>query len=66
MEELNEILKQRREKLGILKGKSPVAYPNAFKPDATAGGLFDAYGNLSDDELQKLDKKFRINHNRMK
>jgi len=35
-------------------------YPNDFKPTTTSGELLRLYGNLSGEELEKIDKKFSL------
>lgn len=60
MEELNEIIKRRYEKLNLLKKSGLNPYPNDFKPDSTAHELFSLYGELTKEELEKNDKIFRL------
>jgi lysyl-tRNA synthetase class 2 len=50
----NQILAERRTKLGALRERGP-AYPNDFRRDALAADLHRRYGEKANDELESLD-----------
>ncbi len=52
----DQFIKQRLEKLNQLEEK----YPNDFKINAYSSELKEKYGELNDEELKKLNRKFKI------
>jgi lysyl-tRNA synthetase class 2 len=60
----NQLIIERREKLKSIRqqqhdGKG-VAFPNDFKPNANAGGLFEAYDNQTTEDLAALGVTVKV------
>jgi len=50
--EENELIRQRREKLGVWRESFP-AYPNTFKPEHLATDLLSQYGEMEKEALEE-------------
>ncbi len=59
-DELNQVLKTRVEKACTLLDSGVPLYPNNFSRDTEVSYIWDNYGETDKEELEKLDKKFRI------
>ncbi len=59
MEE-NELLKNRREKIGSLKAEGIDLYPNDVTVNATTETILDRFGHLDNDALEKIEERFSL------
>ena len=55
----NRLIAERREKLRALR-KQGQAFPNDFKPDATAAGLAERFGEMDAAALKAVDEVFAL------
>ena len=55
----NRLIAERRAKLQALKGEGQ-AFPNDFRPDATASGLHERFGEASADDLEQQQAGFSV------
>ncbi len=60
MEELNELIAQRRLKLENLRNAGINPYPNDFIPDTCSQDIFDKFGAIDDDELKAVSREFAL------
>ncbi len=59
-EALEKIISQREKKLEELRKKGIDPYLNQFKPTHSTQEIFSLFGEMSEDELQKLDKEVKV------
>ncbi len=60
MEELNELIKARRNKVEEFRGQGINPYVNRFKPTAFIGSLTSEYSSLDKEALEEKDLRFTI------
>lgn len=60
LEESNEQLEVRRQKLANLKGAGYAMYPNDFRPTGTTADALSRFGDLSDEELIQAPPELRL------
>ncbi len=60
MEELNDILLQRREKLAALRGEGINPYANDFSVTHTSGDVVEAHQAMDADQLAGCEAQYRI------
>jgi lysyl-tRNA synthetase class 2 len=60
MDEPNELIQQRIQKLEALKKEGIDPYPNHFRVTHTSQEIHEAFGSLSDEELKSIEGTFRI------
>ncbi len=58
--ELNQVLKNRVEKACGLLDEGVPLYPNTFSKDTDVSEIWDGYDSLGGEELEALDKKFKV------
>jgi len=56
----NKLIAERRNKLGEIRAKNAVAFPNQFRRDSLAANLQNELGEKSKEELEKLDRKASV------
>jgi len=60
MDEVNEQMAVRRQKLAKLDAQGLPVYPNDFRPSHTAQGIRDRHGDLAQPELEALSEEFAL------
>lgn len=60
MEEINELIAQRRQKLKDLRGSGINPYPNDFIPDALTSEILDEFGEKSENDLESTSGSFAL------
>lgn len=60
MEEINELIAQRRQKLEDLKAEGDNPYPNDFTPDALSGDIIEKYESLDGETLREIEDVFTL------
>lgn len=55
----NRLIAERRAKLAVLR-EAGCAYPNDFRPNATASGLLEQFGEMENESLQQVEERFSI------
>mgnify|MGYP006280664683 CR=1 FL=1 len=55
----NRLVAERRAKLAALREAGP-AFPNDFRPDASAAGLAERFGDMDADALEAVDEEFAV------
>lgn len=60
MEEINELIVQRRQKLADLREENLNPYPNDFRPDALTSEIFEKYNHLDGEKLKELDENYSL------
>ncbi|MDH3974454.1 MAG: lysine--tRNA ligase [Deltaproteobacteria bacterium] len=60
MEELNELITQRRQKLANLREENVNPYPNDFRPDVLTSEIFEKYNPLDGEKLRELDDTYSL------
>ncbi len=60
MEEINELIAQRRQKLEDLREEGANPYPNNFLPDALSSDIIDTYGEMDGEKLGNLEETFTL------
>lgn len=58
MEEINDLLAQRRQKLTDLKDENINPYPNDFRPDTLVDEIFDRYSDQDKEQLTGVKETF--------
>ncbi|MCD6152303.1 MAG: lysine--tRNA ligase [Syntrophobacterales bacterium] len=56
----NELLKNRKEKIGSLKAEGIDLYPNDVTVNATTKTILDRFGHLDNDALEKIEERFSL------
>lgn len=60
MEEASELLKIKKEKIESLKAEGVDLYPNDVKVTATSKDIMDRFGQLENEDLEKIDEVFSV------
>ena len=60
MEEINDLLAQRRQKLTDLKDENINPYPNDFRPDTLVDEIFDRYSDQDKEQLTTVTETFAL------
>ena len=58
MEEKSELLRKREEKIESLRSTGVDLYPNDVKVTATTREIIDRFGDMDNEELNKIKEKF--------
>ena len=60
MEEVNELITQRRQKLATLKEEGINPYPNDFTPDTLTDEIQEKFGSLEGEKLNAVAETFSL------
>jgi len=60
MEDTNELIAQRRQKLESLKEEGINPYPNDFRPDTLSGEVMSRFGEIDKDALVAVPDRFSL------
>ena len=60
MEEINELIAQRRLKLEKLRSAGINPYPNDFTPDICSQDIFDKFDAIDEHELKTVSNEFSL------
>ena len=60
MEEINDLIAQRRQKLQNLRDEGINPYPNDFTPDTLTSEIIDSYGDMNKDQLSEVTDSFLL------
>lgn len=60
MEEINDLIAQRRQKLADLKDENINPYPNDFRPDTLVDEIFEKYADLDKEQLTTITETFSL------
>lgn len=60
MEEINDQIAQRRQKLTDLKDENVNPYPNDFRPDTLVDEIFDRYSDQDKEQLTSVSETFSL------
>ena len=55
----NRLIAERRSKLAAIREQGQ-AFPNDFRPDATAAGLVERFGDQDGEALESVDETFSV------
>lgn len=60
MEEINDLIAQRRQKLIDLKDENINPYPNNFRPDTLVDEIFEKYADQDKEQLTSVTETFAL------